>query len=104
VIGNPHFGFTLTGLPAGTTATLFNLNLVGPRFDCGPCQILPYSIVLVVAGAGGTATLPVPIRCDPALVSGAFAVQWTVLANPTTPCTLLPQLGFSNVQSVTIGS
>jgi hypothetical protein len=101
-VGNPHFAFTLSGMPAGTSATLFNLSAPAQRFGCASCQILPYAIVLFVAGAGGSATLPVSIPCDPSLVNATVAAQWTVLGNPTSPCAALPQFGFSNTLSVTL--
>lgn len=102
VVANPFFEVRLTGMPAGTTAALLNVNAVVPRIQCGTCQILPFLITIPATGSGGSAALALPIPCDASLANGTLALQWTVIGTTTSPCTLLPNVALSNPISVTI--
>jgi hypothetical protein len=101
VIGNRYFELRITGIPAGSVSALLNLNVVSPLLSCGPCQILPYAVILPLGGLVQAGAI-IPIPCESSLVDSTLAAQWTMFG--ATSCALLPGLSFSNVVAITIGS
>ncbi len=102
-LGNSSFAFTLTGAHPAAAIAVFVLNAPVAPIPCGPCLITPPLVSATLPAAGGSATLPVPISCDQALLGGMVQFQWWVASTAASPCALLPNTSFSDRVNATIG-
>lgn len=97
--GTPVIGGTFTVSLVSPTAPVLGL-IVGfsaNPFACGPCTIVPTPDVLL--GGGGTVAIAVPLEAS--LIGATLVTQW--LQWRQAGCALLPDFGFSNALSFTIG-
>lgn len=101
-IGNRDLRFTLDGVAGASAAYLF-VGLGKSPILCGSCMITDPVITPLGKIDGNRATRSFPITCNPSLVGGVFEFQWAVLGVPSSPCFLIPNLGFSDRFAVTIG-
>lgn len=102
VLGNAAFRFEVTGLPA-TAFPLLSLSLPGPLPPaCGPCVIPSPVVLLFEPNLGGTASSPLAVPCDGALLGFAVDSQWLSLLSGSTPCVLLPDIAASSLVRFTV--
>ena len=71
---------------------------------CGTCQLTLPVVHVVLPIAGGNASLPLAVPCDPALLGGQLQFQWWSAFAASSPCPLLPTAVISNSVLATIGS
>jgi hypothetical protein len=105
-IGTGAFAFTLTG--ADPTAPLAVLNITAPGLgvpiSCGACVWEPFFITLARPLVAGQASMPIPIKCDPAAIGVQLLTQWTVVLTSATPCPLGANISLSDRLLIAIGS
>jgi len=103
-LGNTAFEVQLTG--AGSSLNLLSIMFVDNTLPCTTCAIQsdPNSY-LFAPGAGGNASFPLPIPCNPAFIGADLYMQWATLLSGSYSCLLLPpslQHSYSNRIQATI--
>ena len=95
----------LVGADPGASVGLLNIAGVGPATGCGPCALVPYSVLVLLPLAGGGTELSAAIPCEPGLLGASAVLQWTVGPTAATGCAVLgPHRALSNAVQLTIGS
>ncbi|MFY9343487.1 MAG: hypothetical protein WAT39_13405 [Planctomycetota bacterium] len=102
-VGNASFAFTVTG--CDPTAPLVLLSLAAPvtPLPCGPCTLLPPTVLETFVVLGGAAQRPLPIPADNSLVGAQIGAQWLPVFGLPGPCSTFPFLSASNLIQATIG-
>lgn len=102
VIGNPAFGFAVSGLPPGTATFLvigFHDGSTSPCTNCilcGACTLTTPVAMEFVTQSGGIATRGFPTPCDPIYVGTTLETQWLSFGSAATACPQAPGLTASS--------
>jgi hypothetical protein len=107
-IGNPHFRLSLTGVRGalGVVLVVDAFPAVNPIVRCGTCTVLAGVVTQSpnrFDASAGTASAPVPIPCESALIGGQLQAQWLVVNLAANPCPIVPGISASNRLGITIG-
>jgi hypothetical protein len=95
----------VSGLSPTALLTVFNLAAMATPVVCGPCEWLPFSVIVPVPVTSfGNATVDYVVPCLPMLVGAQFETQWTTLDPVAAPCALVPGFVISDRYLHTIGS
>lgn len=103
-LGNTDFSFDLANIPAGASQVWLNLNSPVTPVSCGACQFIPPFVMLPVPFARRSASLPLSLPCNVALIGARLEAQWWEAGVGSAPC--FPGLGltFSDIIRATVGT
>ncbi len=72
-----------------------------PAFACGPCNILLPFVGVSVAPVNGVVSTPLTIGCSTELLGQSLDFQYVIALTAVTDCSLIPNVGVSNILRAT---
>ncbi len=107
--GNSNFEVALSGAPLDSLIAVLALRLDDTFLDCGPCTWLVWdaspSLLFFEVPVAGTASVNVPLPCNPAFAGVEVNSQWLVQdVGGSSPCSLFPGFALTDILEFTLGN